>query len=103
MDQLLTPSLRAEPLMIVCGTFRGAQHIAHDLGLRRQEWYRVRSTIQTHGRRQGRYTICTHGHEWPPETLEVVDHLKDPTLGFQHLPHTRVRKLVVRDRAAEGE
>lgn len=101
MTEPLTPSLRAEPLMIVCSTFREADRMAHDLGLRRQEWRHVREIRHVQGLRQGRYTIC--GHEWPWRMIEVMHHMQNPSLSFRHLPRERVRKLVLRDRAAESE
>lgn len=103
MEEPLTPSLRADPLMVVCPTYREAWRMADDLGLRRQEWRHVHMRIQVLGRREGRYMVCGHGHEWPQLMMGIIDRLKDPTLGFQHLPHERVRKLVLRDRAAESE
>lgn len=103
MEEPLTPSLRAEPLMIVAPSFHQARLAADEVGLRSNEWTYLYRVEQLYGRRGGRYMVYSGDKDWKRNHIEAIGHMEMPFLGFIQLPSGRVRRLVVRDRAAESE
>lgn len=103
MDEPATPSLRAEPILLVATTYPLAQRAANNLGLRVREWRHVTGPEHIRGMRHARYYVCPWVEKWPRGLYEVVERMKHPAYNFTCLTESRVKNLVLRDRAAEQD
>ena len=103
MDEPATPSLRAEPILLVAPTYRIAQKAADNLGLRVREWRHVTGPEHIRGMRHGRYHLCGWVEKWPKSCYEVMARMKHPAYNFTCLTESRVQNLILRDRAAEQD
>lgn len=102
MTKPRTPSLLAEPLMVVAPTAHiASKYAVVELGLRPREWRVVTELAHVEGLRHGRYHVVTWAGEWTDGALSVMDVLRDPSRSFVHLPVARVKNLSLRDRAEE--